>query len=56
MIKYIKMLKWLIKNKENLEKLIEKQENIKNDKSFSLQGVPDFQLDYINDVLKEEKF
>lgn len=55
MIKYIKMLKWLIKNKEILEKIVEKQDKINNEKSFSLQGVPDFQLEYINDMLKNEK-
>lgn len=55
MIKYIKILKWLINNREKLEKLIEKQEvKVKND-SFSLQGVPEFQMDYIKDLLKEDK-
>ena len=55
MRKYIKILKWLIENKEKLEKLIENKENkVKND-NISLAGVPDFQLSYINDILEADK-
>lgn len=55
MIKYIKFLKWLLKNKEKLEKLIENKENKGQNKDVSLAGVPDFQLQYINDILEEKK-
>ena len=55
MIKYIKLLKWLLKNKEKLEKLIDNKENKGQNKDISLAGVPDFQLQYINDILEEKK-
>ena len=55
MRKYIKILKWLIENKEKLEKLIENKEKKATDKTVSLAGVPDFQLGYINDILEADK-
>lgn len=55
MMKYIKILKWLIRNKENLEKLIENKEKKSKEKDVSLAGVPDFQLQYINKILEDKK-
>lgn len=55
MRKYIKILKWLIENKEKLEKLIENKEKKATEKDYSLAGVPDFQLKYINDILEADK-
>lgn len=55
MMKYIKILKWLITNKEKLEKIIEKDDKKTQDKDYSLAGVPDFQLKYINDILNADK-
>ena len=55
MIKYVKILKWLIENKEKLEKVIEKNEKKTQEKDYSLAGVPDFQLKYINDILNADK-
>ena len=56
MIKFFKKLKWLIKNQELLQKLIEQQkEPQKKEKNYSLEGVPDYQLKYINDILEAEK-
>ena len=52
MIKYIKLLKWLLKNKEKLEKLIETKEKKVQNTDVSLAGVPDFQLQYINDITR----
>lgn len=52
----IKKLLWLIKHKEEIEELLNKKEDIKkSNEKFSLQGVPDYQLDYINDILGEDK-
>lgn len=49
----IKKLIWLIKNQEKLEKAIKKLENEKKKptESYSIAGVPDFQKDYVNDLL-----
>lgn len=52
MLKFFKKLRWLIKNQEKLAALIEKK--TKNEQ-FSIAGVPDYQLDYINDILEAEK-
>lgn len=54
MIKFFKKLKWLIKNQEKIEELLNKPEP-KKEKNYSLAGVPEYQLDYINDVLEVEK-
>jgi hypothetical protein len=54
MIKFFKKLKWLIKNQEKIEALLNKPEP-KKEKNYSLAGVPEYQLDYINDVLEVEK-
>lgn len=53
MLKILKKIKWLIKNQEKLQKLIENKQTTKE--SYSLAGVPDYQLDYINDILEAEK-
>lgn len=55
MRKYIKILKWLMENKEKLEKLIENKEKKATEKDYSLAGVPEFQLEYINDMLEADK-
>lgn len=54
----IKKLIWLIKHKEQIEELIlknGKNENKDSDKYFSIAGVPDFQKDYVNDLLNGNK-
>ena len=52
----IKKLIWLIKNQEQIEKLLKegipKKDNKGND--FSIAGVPEFQKEYVNDLLKSE--
>lgn len=50
----IKKLIWLIKHQKDIEKLIEKGPK-EEDKKFSLAGVPEYQLNYINDILEEKK-
>ena len=56
MIKFFKKLKWLIKNQEKIEELLNKPEpKKKEEKNYSLAGVPEYQLDYINDILEVEK-
>lgn len=49
----IKKLIWLIKHQKDLEKLISKP--VKEEKSYSLKGVPEYQLDYIKKALSNEK-
>lgn len=49
----IKKLIWLIKNQEKIAKLVnspEKKENKGND-DFSTDGVPDFQKEYVEELL-----
>lgn len=57
MIKFFRKLKWLIKNQEKIEKLLEisKEKPKKEDKSYSLQGVPEYQLEYVQELLAEKK-
>lgn len=57
MIKFFRKLKWLIYNQEKIEKLLEtsKEKPKKEDKSYSVQGVPEYQLDYVNKLLAEKK-
>lgn len=53
MIKIFKKLIWLIKNQEKIQKFVERDNKSKN--NYSLAGVPDYQLEYINDILEAEK-
>lgn len=46
----IKKLIWLIKHQEEIEKII-KQPKKKEEKNYSIAGVPDFQKEYVNDLL-----
>ena len=52
MIKFFKKLKWLVKHQEELEKLLTKKE--KKGKNYSLIGVPEFQMDYVNELLSKK--
>lgn len=47
----IKKLIWLIKHQEEIAKAIKKLEKKNNDKSYSIAGVPEFQKEYVNDLL-----
>jgi len=53
----IKKLIWLIKNQEKIEKLLSKEtpKNSKETEDFSTAGVPDFQKEYVENLLKEKK-
>ena len=57
MIIFFRKLKWLINNQENIKNLLEtaNEEPKKEDESYSLQGVPDYQLDYVKKLLAEKK-
>jgi hypothetical protein len=58
MLDKIKKLKWLINNADKIENLLnesDKKKSIKKEKNYDLSGVPDYQLDYINDILEAEK-
>lgn len=52
-------LKWFIENKGAIEKMLNdfnKNKNKKsNDAGYSLAGVPDFQREYVNEILQKEK-
>lgn len=49
-MKFIKKLIWLIKNQEKIEMLLTNKTK-KLEKDYSIAGVPDFQRDYIDDLL-----
>ena len=54
MRKYFKILKWLIKNQSELQKLIDESDKPKKEEQrYSLAGVPEYQLEKINDILKK---
>lgn len=57
MIKFFKKLGWLIKHQEEIEKLLTKpkKKNGLNDGTYSLAGVPENQLTYIQKILSEDK-
>lgn len=52
-------LKWFIENKDAIEKMLNEfnKGKIKKNKeeSYSLAGVPDFQREYVNEILQKEK-
>lgn len=54
MRKYIEILKWLIKNKERLEDLLNEKPKAKEESRYSLAGVPKNQLSAIDDILKDD--
>lgn len=54
MRKYIQILKWLIKNKERLEDLLNEKPKTKEESRYSLAGVPKNQLSAIDDILKDD--
>lgn len=57
MIKFFKKIGWLVKHQEDIEKLIAKpkKKNNLNDGTYSLAGVPESQLSYIQQILSEDK-
>jgi len=57
MIKFFRKLKWLIKNQEKIEKLLTKpikKEDL-NDGTYSLIGVPEYQKEYIKELLSDKQ-
>lgn len=61
MIRFVKDLKWLSANKDRLKELLaimddmKKEKPKKEEKNYSLAGVPEYQLNYINDILEADK-
>ena len=55
----IKKLRWLIKHQKEIEALLNAKEQIDDKKEkeqrYSLAGVPEYQLQYIDDILKDDK-
>ena len=46
MLRFFKKFIWLIKNQEEIEKLVNKKVKL-DDKKYSLAGVPEYQKEYI---------
>ena len=55
MIKFFKKLKWLIKNQDKIEKLLDNKTETKEDLRYSLAGVPKYQLKDIDDILHNDE-
>ena len=55
MIKFFKKLRWLIKHLAELEKLLTKKESQLDDGTYSLVGVPEYQKEYIKELLSEKQ-
>lgn len=51
MIKFFKKLLWLVKNQEKIDSLINKKSS---DKNYSLVGVPEYQQQYVTDILEDD--
>lgn len=54
MLRFFKKFIWLIKNQEEIEKLVNKKTKT-NDKKYSLAGVPEYQKEYIKERFAKEK-
>lgn len=53
-MKILKKIKWFLDNQAKIEALlIEKSTSAPQEKNYSLGGVPDFQKDYVNEILKQ---
>lgn len=56
MIKFFKKIRWLINHQEEIEVLLKQpKEKKKKDDSYSLAGVPAYQLEYIQKELLKDK-
>lgn len=51
----IRKLKWLLKNQEQLELLLSKKVEPLEDKGYSISGVPDFQREYVDKILRDKE-
>ena len=52
----IKKIKWFLQNQEKIEAfLVEKDKKSSKNDDFSFAGVPDFQKEYVIELLKKEK-
>lgn len=53
-MKILKKIKWFLDNQAKIEALLtEKSTPAPQEKNYSLGGVPDFQKDYVNEILKQ---
>lgn len=50
----LKKLIWLIKHQKEIEELLAKK-SINEEENYSLKGVPEYQMEYINKLLSSEK-
>lgn len=55
----MKKLRWLIKHQKEIEELLNTKEQMtkepEKEQRYSLAGVPEYQLQYIDDILKDDK-
>lgn len=50
-MKFIKKLIWLVKNQDKIEKLLKTPTKKSSNDDLSVAGVPDFQREYVDDLL-----
>lgn len=53
-MKFIKNLIWLVKHKDEIEKLLDKRKTVSG-KPYAIGNVPEFQMEFITSVLNEKK-
>ena len=54
-MKTLKKIIWLIKNQDKIEKLLSKPvEKPKKSKGYSTAGVPEYQIEYVNQILNDD--
>lgn len=52
MLKFFKKLKWLLAHQEDLQRIVESR---KPEQEYSLAGVPEYQIPYIQKQLGKDK-
>ena len=50
----MKKLMWLIKHQEEIEKMLDGSQSQNESDSYSIAGVPEFQKEYVNDLLNDK--
>jgi hypothetical protein len=53
-MRFLKNLVWIVRHRKEIEALISKNVQEKDDKRFALGNVPEFQKDFVNKVLNEK--
>lgn len=53
-MRFLKNLIWLVKHKKEIEELLDKRKTVSG-KRYAVGNVPDFQMEFVNNVLNEKK-